>query len=330
MTVSPVIEWLLEPSEPSVRYRTLRELLDIAPSDSEVQAAQWAIAESPPVVQLLAKMHPDGYWLQKNPSSGRLIGDGVEYGSFGTTHFCLAYLAELGLERTHPQVLLAAERYLSLQQPDGDWLLHFSCLYGYNLRTYIMLGYRNDERVQKTIRLMEGAVRSDGGYLCDMHAPAADRLPAAVERPAAKRTPKSCIRGSLKALAAFSALGPAYWSHPTCLKLVDYFLSRGGIYQRRQPDQLVNKDVGAAIFPIHWRAGLVEVLYHLSVMGYGNDPRLERAWQLLESKTDESGRYRLDWSPAQNPWNVGKRGAANKWITLYALLAKKAAARLKI
>jgi hypothetical protein len=92
-------------------------------------------------------MHPDGYWLQRNPRTKEYVGDGVVYGSFATTHFCLAYLAELGMDGSHPQVAKAAERYLNLQKPDGDWWDHFSCLIGYNIRTFILLGYREDERV---------------------------------------------------------------------------------------------------------------------------------------------------------------------------------------
>ncbi len=79
------------------------------------------------------------------------------------------------------------------------------------------------------------------------------------------------------------------------------------------------------LFPFHWRAGLVEVLYHLSRMGYGNDQRLKRAWALLATKSNSEGRYLLEWTPSQSAWKVGKRGAANKWMTLYALLAQKAA-----
>lgn len=112
------IEWLLEPENPSVRYRTLVELLDRGGSEEALEAKR-AIAASSPVLKLLQAMHPDGYWLQKNPRTGQTLGDGAEYGCFGTTHFCLSYCAELGLDRTHPLVAKAAERYLSLQGEDG-------------------------------------------------------------------------------------------------------------------------------------------------------------------------------------------------------------------
>lgn len=319
---NPVIDWLLEPCEPGMRYRTLRELLDAPADDPEVIAAREGIPASQPVIELLEKMHPDGYWLQKTPSKDRWVGDGVEYGSFATTHFCLAYLSELGMDRTHPQVALAAERYLGLQQPDGDWLNHYSCLYGYNIRTFLLFGYRDDPRVQKSLQMLEEYGRKDGGYLCDWHEPPALRSSTT------RRKPKSCIRGSLKALAAFSEAGPQYWDHPACQRLLGYFLDREGIFQRQHPQELVNKDIGALNFPFIWRASLVEVLYHLSRMGHGSDPRLERAWQLLRTKAGSDGRYILDWTPTQCPWKVGSRGAANKWLTFYALLAMKLAGRL--
>lgn len=311
-----VKSWLLEPAEPSVRYRTCVELLAMPAGDPEVIESREAIPTSIAVQRLLGSMHLDGYWLQRNPRTRATVGDGVEYGSFATTHFCLSYLAHLGMDRSNKQVALAADRYLDLLQPDGDWYQHLSCLYGYNIQTFILLGYRHDERLQRSVKLLTDSVRADGGYLCDMH-----------EAKTGRRRVKSCIRGSLKALTAFCELGPEYWEHPSCQQLVHYFLDREGIYARSDPQRPVNKDVQTMIFPFHWRAGLLEVLYTLSRMGHGGDPRLDRAWKLLNSKADRTGRYVLEWTPAQSPWKVGQRGAPNKWMTLYALMALQAAGK---
>lgn len=161
-----VIDWLLEPSDPSVRYRTLVELLDRSDTP-EAREAQRLIPDSAPVKRLLGAMHPDGYWLQKKSGTGVLLGDGVEYGSFGTTHFCLSYCAESGLNREHPLVAKAAERYLSLQQADGDWWMHLSCLYAYNIRTFIMLGYREDERLKDAWAVLDSRMDAEGLFkLC--------------------------------------------------------------------------------------------------------------------------------------------------------------------
>jgi hypothetical protein len=307
-----VINWLLEEDNPSVRYRTLTELLDMGESP-EAGKARAMIPGSKPVVRLLEAMQPDGYWLQKN-SRGELVGDGAEYGSFGTTHFVLSYLAELGLDRQHPVVAQAAERYLSLQKDDGDWYRHLSCLYGYNIRTFIKLGYRNDAPVQKVVDLMLRTERPDGGYLCDMH-----------EKHPGKR-PKSCVRGAVKALLAFAEL-PEYWEHERCRQLADYFLNRNGIFRSKDLTRFVNNDMTRDSYPIVWRTNVWEVLYALSKMGYGRDERLIDAWAVLDSRENDHGRYLLDWTPAQCPWKVGKPGEENKWVTLYVLLAKKHAGR---
>jgi len=306
-----VTKWLLESENPSVKYRTLIELLDRSLNDREVIESKREIAKSVPARILLSKMHPDGYWLQKNPRTGKVLGEGTEYGAFGTTHYCLSYLAELGMDRANSQVAKAADRYLNLQKEDGDFRHHYSCLLGLNIRTFILLGYRSDSRVQRSVDLLLHTERPDGGYLCDWHEGKYKTKPV-----------KSCIRGSVKALLAFSYL-PEYWKHDRVRKLVDYFLLRGGIFKSTNLKEFVNKDVGRNSFPITWRANVFEVLYALSKMGHGNDSRLGRAWSFLDMKADERARYVLDWTPEQSPWKVGKRNQPNKWITFYAHLAHK-------
>ena len=133
--------------------------------------------------------------------------------------------AELGLDRDNPQISKAVERYLSLQENDGDFYGHFSCLLGYNIRTFLMLGYCKDARVQNSIDLLLSTEREDGGYLCDMH-----------EGKYKTKSVKSCVRGSVKALLAFSNL-PEYWdarkqSSISRSSYHYYYPSRGNIHTR--------------------------------------------------------------------------------------------------
>jgi len=257
-----IYEWLLDPSDPSVRYRTLAELLDQDGTD-EAKQAKAMISDSTPIKKLPESMHPDGYWLENKKSWG-IFGDGVLYGMYGTPHHCLSHLAELGMDRTHPPVDKAASRYLSIQQEDGDWINHQSCLYAMNIRTFVKLGYHDDARVQKAIDIMVGTERFDGGYLCD---------PKLLKR---KKPPKSCVRGSDKALLAFSEL-PEYWNNRRCLQLADYFLRRNGIYKSKDHNQFVCRDMESESFPINFSTNVWEVLYALSKMGYGKDERLKSA-----------------------------------------------------
>ena len=303
------LTWLLNTDNPSLTYRVITELLDIKINNSETIELRNKISNSPQVMHILSKMHPDGYWLQQNQTTKRYVGDDVEYGSYATTHFCLSYLSELGLTKENNFVAKAAERYLTLQKEDGDWLQHLSCLYGFNIRTFIKLGYRNDSRIQKSIDLMLQTNRFDNGYLCDIH-----------EKKTKKK--KSCIRGATKALLAFSEL-PEYWNHCRCISLINYFLDREAVYKRTDKSKFVNKDIFANSFPSGWYTNLWEILYSLSKIGYGQDIKLKRAWDLLESKLDVDGRMKLDWTPTKCIWKIGKKDENNEWLTFYVLLAKK-------
>jgi hypothetical protein len=307
-----VLEWLLEPIDPSMRYRTLTELLDTPLSAQEVAREYELINDSSAVNNISHKMHPDGYWLRKKSGTNQWVGAGVEYMSASTTHYCLAYLSELGLTKEHPIIKKASDRYLGLQAPDGDWFWHLSCLQGYNIKTFLRFGYREDARLNKSVSLLIESSRFDGGYLCDMHE----------KRPGSKR-PKSCVRGSTKALEAFAELGEDYWNLSACQNLCDYFLNRNGIFTMRDKTRFVNNDVICLFFPFIYYTGLLQILYSLSKMGYGNDNRLDAAWNLLEKKKFENGRYPLERTPTQSPWKVGEVGQENKWITFYAYLAKK-------
>ncbi len=309
MIPSSILDWLLDPSEPSIRFRTMTELLGIPLHHPEALALRKTLPESRAVRTILDRMTPQGTWRQKN-SHGQWLGDGVEYGAFATTHYALAMLAELGLDRRDPGVAMAAERYLNLQSPDGDFWMHLSCLFGYNVRTFLMLGYGGDPRIERTITLMRTSHRFDRGHLCDLH------------EGKRKGKVRSCARGSAKVLMAYAAL-PELWDTPDCTTTVAYFLNREGLFQSRNPQRFVTREASQTIFPFTYGAGVLDIVVPLSLMGYGADPRLDRAWQVLEDKRDAQGRYILDWTAPQSLLKAGPRGAPSKWVTFYALLAQE-------
>ena len=306
-----VLGWLLEPSNPSVRYRTLLELLHYSPSDPEVQLTYNEILNWKPILNIEKAMHSDGYWSVK-VEKGKIVGEGTAYRTFNTTHWVLGYLAEYGLTRKEEFINRASDRYLDLQKDDGDFWQHLSCLYGLNLHAFAKLGFASDPRIQKTVDLATASIRYDNGYLCDLH-----------EGKRRKgRAVKSCFRGTLKVLFGLSEF-PSTWTHPSVKNLVDYFLNRDLLFKRSKPHELVVKNAGALVFPFTYRAGLLESLYPLLKMGYGSHPNLMRAWELFESKKLPDGRFPLGWNPTNKYLKPGNKGEANKWITFYAYLLYK-------
>ncbi|UYP46048.1 hypothetical protein NEF87_002333 [Candidatus Lokiarchaeum ossiferum] len=307
-----VLEWLLEPSNPSVRYRTMLELLDYSPKDPEIQQTYKEILNWKPVLKIKKAMHPEGYWTVK-VEKGNIIGKGTEYRTFNTTHWVLGYLAEYGLTRKEDFVNIASNRYLNLQKDDGDFWQHLSCLYGLNLHTFSKLGFNSDPRIQKTIELVTSSIRHDNGYLCDLN----ERK----KKPKGREI-KSCFRGTLKVLFGLSEFS-SLWDQLYAKKLIDYFLNRELIFKRNKPTELVVKNAELLVFPFTYREGLLETLYPLLKMGYGNHPKCVRAWELFESKKLPDGRFPLEWNPTNKFLRPGTRGEPNKWVTFYAYLLYK-------
>jgi len=306
-----VLHWLLEPSNPSVRYRTLIELLNISPKDSDVQKAYNEILNWKPVLKIKKAMQPEGYW-QVKVDKGKIVGKGTEYRTFNTTHWVLGYLAEYGLTRQEEFINLAGNRYLDLQKKDGDFWQHLSCLYGLNLHTFAKLGFQSDHRMQKTLKLVESSIRYDHGYLCDLHEGKRKK----------GRAVKSCFRGTLKVLFGLAEF-PEMWTIPRVKELVDYFLNRELIFKRSKVKDMVVKNAGILVFPFTYREGLLENLYPLLKMGYGSHPKITKAWELFDSKKLPNGRFPLGWNPVNKYLKPGNKGEANKWVTFYAYLLYK-------
>jgi hypothetical protein len=106
--------------------------------------------------------------------------------------------------------------------------------------------------------------------------------------------------------------------------LVNYFLRRRVYYRSRQPDQIIRGELIRTGFPFVINGSLLEPLYALSVMGYGQHPALEDAWARLATKRDAQGRYVNEWYPTGIPFKPDVKGQPSKWVTVYAALALKA------
>lgn len=55
-------------------------------------------------------------------------------------------------------------------------------------------------------------------------------------------------------------------------------------------------------------------------LGYNNDPQMKGLIQLIQSKADDQGRWKLEYEYNAKTWgNFGNKGELNKWVTLRAL-----------
>lgn len=109
---SELIDWLLEPENPSVRYLTLRHLLDKAEDESDTQAARSAIAQSRPARRIMARQTSAGFW-----------GDAETpyLPKYKASYWTLMMLGYLRLRKDDEGVSKAVEHLFGFQQPCGGF-----------------------------------------------------------------------------------------------------------------------------------------------------------------------------------------------------------------
>lgn len=99
MKVDPT-DWLLERENPSVRYFSLRDILDYSDKDPEVVEARAAIRHSSKVSRILGKQKPEGYWES---------AEQPYHPKYKSTYWQVMILGLLGLDKGDERVRKACE-----------------------------------------------------------------------------------------------------------------------------------------------------------------------------------------------------------------------------
>jgi hypothetical protein len=162
------LEWLLEPSNPAVRWLTLTDVVGRSPQDEEAHAAREATLSYGPVKALKKAQGGKGYWPPKRTCYEP---------KFTSTVWQLMLLGEMGVPRA-PWVESAVEHFLSRHQMENGAFCcpvlgeipeieEEPCLTGNMLRTLLVLGYGDDRRVRKGLEWLPESQFNDGGWNCD-------------------------------------------------------------------------------------------------------------------------------------------------------------------
>ena len=308
-----VLQWLLEEKEPSIRYRTLTELLAYPDSSGEVVSAKKAVAACKNVERIFARADGRGLFPHK-----------PEYYGNWTTFIYLTALAELGLTGEDPRVWPIVDWILT---PGGDKLEHFvqkefdyayildeanlgACRQSAFLSTLVRLGYLDDPRVQWLIEVFVDKCRFDGGYLCKWK-----------KSRHKGQEPKSCYIAAVPALQLYSVLPESYRGGQKYDDLLNYFISRSMIYSKTEPGKII-ADTRLALFD----GGLSHVLAIAQAMcklGLGSIPEMRGVWDILKTKPQIGGKYILEAASAKKAILMDKPGQPNKWVTFYMCLFEK-------
>jgi hypothetical protein len=319
-------DWLLEEENPSIRYCTLTDLLGKLEGLSEVKEAKKAIMNTGVVPKILAKMNSDGYW--ETPTAFYTT-------KYKGTVWQLIILAEQSADLTDERVRKACEFILENSQHreshgfsiakaektgGGRQSGVIPCLTGNMVWSLIRLGYLDDPRVQAGINWINTYQRFDD----------ADGERAPKGWPYDKFVmcfgKHSCHMGAAKALKALTEIPVGKRDHKiqaTTKAGAEYFLKHH-LYKKSHDLSKVSKPGWLRFgFPLMYQTDALEMLGILADLGY-RDERIQAAVDLVVSKQDASGRWKLESTfNGRFQTNIERKGENSKWITLKALTAFK-------
>ncbi len=326
-SVAKALPWLLEPDEPGVRYLALRDLLDVPHDDAELKAARRVAHRHGPIAAVLDQMDSSGFWVRPGP------GYSAKYRS---TVWALILLAQLGASIEEDERIERACAYLldhaltdgGQFTPNDSASGTIDCLQGNLCWTLVQLGC-DDARLKTAVEWMARSVTGEG------LAPATDKT-AEVRYYADKCGPTfacgwnnrlSCAWGGVKVMLAFSA-----WPVKRRTPLIKRAIKQGAefllapdpataAYPTRTGDK-PSRNWWKFGFPVFYVTDLLQNVEALAGVGYGADPRLKNAVQIIRDRQDAQGRWSLDHT--YKTWvNFGPNNLPNKWVTLRALRVLK-------
>jgi hypothetical protein len=322
------LPWLLEddPQNPGVRYITLTKLLDLSPQDPQAIFARKEIMNTGPVPAILNAQSPEGYWVKPGP------GYGPKYKS---TVWAIIMLAQLGADASDDRVRRGCNYVLEHTRADyggfsagGDRSGLIHCLQGNLVAALIDLGWLDDERLQEALDWLARSIIGEGiASAKDKSAPvryyrSGNSAPGFI---CSANNHLPCAWGAVKAILALSKVPTS--KRTTSIKSA----IQVGL------DFLLGNDPAIADYPMGYsskpnqswfRFGyplfyVTDVLQNLEVLtrhGYGTDPRINSAIELLLSKQDSQGRWKMEYTYNGKTWvDIEEKGQPSKWVTFRAL-----------
>jgi hypothetical protein len=310
------LPWLLERDEanPGVRFFALRDLLNRPTDDPELVAAQAEVMRVGPVPAILDAQYPEGYWVKPGP------GYSPKYRG---TLWSVLFLAQLGADGGDKRVRRAVEYVFGHAQAENNAFAcngrpstSIHCLWGNVVRALLDLGYWGDERLERAVDALARSITDEGyewyrrggvqgpGFVCSANY----GLP--------------CGWGAVRALWALNRVptdGRTPAVEAAIQASIDFLLS----YNVARADYPYQERISSSWFKLGYPLGYVtDVLLNLEALaeaGCGGDARLAEAIELVLSKQDSMGRWKLEYSYKGKMWeDIEKKGKPSKWVTLRA------------
>ena len=305
---SDPIPWLLEQDNPSVRYYTLRDLLDRPANDVELTAAKAAIMARPPATTILDLQRPDGSWREDENSYNPM---------YKSTVWQVIFLGMLGANGDDERVRRGVEWVFdTMQAEDGSfpntgrrYRGNLLCMESQVVRALLRLGYGADPRTRRALDFLWTFTTAQA-FACRF---TKDQL---------------CGWGAVKALHALAEVPPAERSPGVhqAIEQATELLIEGDLAGGGDPDVREISDHWRRFsFPRGYNSDILEALVALARLGFTGDERLKPAIEFMLSKQGADGRWKsAHVLTGKLLVDLDRRGGPSKWITLNACRVLKA------
>jgi hypothetical protein len=322
------LHWLLDKTDPHIRYLTLRDIMD-----KEIAGGEMALEHE----NLNRTEHARRF---VNAERNGVIGDKKNFDVYykGAMWF-FAEAVEYGFDIRDELVRNTAEFILNrCQMRSGGFTLNWkpevevACRTGDMIKYLILAGYR-DERIERGIEWIVKNQRDDGGWL---HCPISGTCDV-LRFLLFKRSGKGLKReGSIDVLSCFYATiacsmalvlsRDMYKGQIDSIKrAAEFFLKRRMFKSERDPEIHIktvkgwNRDFTQLGYPVLSQYDILYGLIFIARAGYFGDSRIGEAFNLIVSKQDSNGKWMLECARTGMLFgNMIKRSIdrESKWVTL--------------
>ncbi len=295
MILSPILNPAV-PTCPSVRYWTLRDILDRPENDPDVLKAREAILQQSLVQELFARQHPEGHWGEDQTKPYTVLG-------------AVTILALLHMLGVPPDVRTTAgyDSFLDFcQNACGGFSLTrttrsgiFPCTTGQSLTFLMYFGLGDDPRVSAAFRFLIKDMKQDDPLVCGRY------------------QHQSCLWGAIAALNGLAVMPPGLRSEDSAQvvkKLADRLLQTEYAFEGEHKRWLT--------FGVPRAWDLLSALRSLTLHGMGHGERFMALLSQVLSRQDAQGRWTC--GSVSRTWPLEKRNQPSKWVTLDVLRVLKA------
>jgi len=329
-----VLEWLLQPDNPPVRYLTLTNLLHKAPESAEARKTRARMMDYPVTQDILRHA---GEFSQEDKNRA--------YWKYTGKYWQLIFLGQFLADGRDPRIEGWAQDLLEKR----DWVNRAGgqCLTANVLAAFMRLGYGKHQVVAAETESLAKRVLDDGGIRCTaMDYSLLSRCHMAQPKlllcfsmiPVEKRS--SAVNSAVRVLLA-NLLGTELFvyvpgrqkewqeilAHPPkraelkkgetvkgwiASERERFLRAQGAGSRRPKPGWL---KFG---FPLHYNSDIMEAMYSLALLGVPMSPRLNKPLQVIREKMTKEGTWILENSlNGKMLVDVEVRGKPSKWLTYF-------------